>query len=166
MLLPILLVLAGMAFIIAEVFLVSMGLLGAIAAGFILTGDVLAFEHSRLFGWTLVVLEIVLIPVLIRGAFQVLPKLPFGRRMLLGPPTTKPGQAPPEFDDLVGKTGEALSDLRPSGIARIDGRRLSVVALGSLIPEHTDVVVVGVDGSEIRVKTTAPLPDESTIPLL
>ena len=52
------------------------------------------------------------------------------------------------------------TDLRPSGKADIDGRRVSVVAVGRMIPQDTELVVVDVEGSEIRVRPLHPLPDE------
>lgn len=166
MLLPILLVLVGMVFVVAEVFFVSLGLLSVIAGAFILTGDYLAFQYSQTFGWVMVALQLVLIPLLIRGAFLVLPKLPFGRRMLLEAPETPRGHGSPDHDALVGRQGKSLSDLRPSGVALVGEQRMSVVAVGPFIPEDTEIQVVGVEGSEVRVRPVHPLPDESEQPLL
>lgn len=166
MILPIVLVLAGLTFVIAEVFFVSMGLLSVIAGTLILAGDYLAFQHSQAFGWTLVILQILLIPILIRGAFKVLPRLPFGRRMLLQAPAEKPRAGTPAYARLVGEEGRTLSDLRPGGTATIGDQRLSVVAQGRFIPRDTEIRVVSVDGSEIRVRPVQPLPDTPDDPLL
>ncbi|MEM6792983.1 MAG: NfeD family protein [Acidobacteriota bacterium] len=46
-----------------------------------------------------------------------------------------------EEADLVGQTGETLSELRPSGKARIDGRRLNVETEGDWIDRGESVVV-------------------------
>lgn len=46
---------------------------------------------------------------------------------------------------LVGKQGRALSDLRPGGFARIDGRRVDVVTQGDYIQEGDLVEVVADD---------------------
>ena len=54
--------------------------------------------------------------------------------------------------DLVGKTGKAVSTLRPSGRAEIDGSVYSVESDGSFIPSGTPLVVVRVRGSNILVK--------------
>lgn len=154
-LLPIVLMLAGLAFVIAEVFFVSFGLLSLIALVLILGADALAFQHSTTYGWTLVVLQVILVPVLIRLAFFVLPRLPFGRRMLLTAPVTKPGAGLPDLETLVGRRGRALSDLRPSGTAQLDDVRVSVVATGGLIPRDAPIVVVEVEGSEVRVRAAS-----------
>lgn len=152
MILPIVLMLVGLAFIIAEIFIVSFGLLSLIAGALIIAADVMAFEISHTYGWILIVLQIVLIPLTIKGAFAALRHTAFGRRMMLDGPATAKGRAVPDFQDLAGRHGRALTDLRPSGKADIDGRRVSVVAIGRLIPQGTDLVVVDVEGSEIRVR--------------
>ena len=158
--LPIVLMLLGLAFIIAEIFVVSFGVLSLIAGALILGADILAFEISPAYGWVLIVLQLILIPLTIRGAFKALPKLPFGRRMLLDGPVTPKGGAGPDLEPLAGRHGRALTDLRPSGKADIDGRRVSVVAAGRMIPEGTELVVVDVEGSEVRVRPLHPLPED------
>ena len=55
-------------------------------------------------------------------------------------------------DELVGKTGTALTTLRPSGTATIDGERVDVVATGSFVPEGSALEVVSVRGSRVEVR--------------
>lgn len=154
MLLPIILLLVGLALVVAEVFFVSMGMLGLLAGGAILAADILAFQYSQTAGWILVASEVVLVPLLVWGAFRVLPKLPFGRRMVLQEPATRPAAGFPSLEDLVNRTGRALTDLTPSGSAEFDGRRLSVVAVGRAIPRGSTVVAVSVEGTEVKVRAT------------
>ncbi len=156
MILPVVLMLLGFAFVIAEVFFVSMGLLSIGAISLILTADVLAFQQSDLYGWSLVVAEIVGIPFVVRGAFRVLPKLPFGRRMLLTGPQTRPAASLPSLDHFAGRRGVALSDLRPSGTADIDGTRLTVLSESGMLPAGTEILVRAVDGTEVKVR---PVPN-------
>ena len=56
------------------------------------------------------------------------------------------------FTDLKGKTGRALSTLRPVGRAEIAGHRLDVVTEGEYIEEGASVVVIQVEGSRIVVR--------------
>jgi len=61
--------------------------------------------------------------------------------------------------ELLGVAGEAITPLRPAGIARIDGRRFDVVGTGGFIPDGARVRVVEVNGNRIVVReevTTAP----------
>jgi len=158
--LSIVLMLLGLAFVIAEVFFVSMGLLSVVAGSMVLAAAYTAFQHSPAFGWTIVVLQVVLIPVIVRLAFLVLPKLPFGRQMLLDGPATAPVRGLPDHEELQGRKGMAVTPLRPSGVAVFEGERVSVVAAGAMIPKDTQIVVVQVEGNEVRVRPTGPLPDD------
>lgn len=152
MILAVILVLVGLAFVLAEVFFPSLGMFGLIAGGCIIFADVLAFEAGTTIGWTFVVAEIFLVPYVVHVGFQLLPRLPFGRRMILSGPTTAPGAGLPDYERLLGSQGTALTDLRPAGTGRFGEERVSVVALGGLVEENVRIVVVDVDGSEIRVR--------------
>ena len=152
MLTAIILVLVSLGFVLAEVFFPSLGLFGLIAGGCILFADMIAFEHGQVMGWSFVVAEVILVPFVVWAGFKLLPKMPFGRRMLLEGPATEPGAGVPDHDHLEGRTGVAVTDLRPAGMGRIDERRLSVVSVGGLIEQDTPIVVVAVEGAEIRVR--------------
>lgn len=55
-------------------------------------------------------------------------------------------------DNLLGKTGEVLSELRPAGSALIDGVPVDVVSEGVFVPKGTAVRVVAVEGSRVVVR--------------
>jgi membrane-bound serine protease (ClpP class) len=59
------------------------------------------------------------------------------------------GVAKPE---LLNGTGTALSQLRPSGIANINGQRVDVVTEGGLIERDAKIKVVAVEGSRVVVR--------------
>jgi membrane-bound serine protease (ClpP class) len=44
--------------------------------------------------------------------------------------------------DLIGKTGVAITDLRPAGVATVDGERMDVVTEGEYIPSGVRVEVI------------------------
>lgn len=52
---------------------------------------------------------------------------------------------------LLGKSGVALTDLRPSGIALIENKRIDVVTSGSYIQKETKIIVISEEGSKIVV---------------
>ena len=58
-------------------------------------------------------------------------------------------------NDLVGKTGVAITTLRPSGIAEIDGRRVDVMTVGAFIQKGEPVTVVKAEGIHILVRAGA-----------
>lgn len=152
MILALLLLLVGLAFIVAEVFFPSMGLLGLAAGVSILFGLVVGFEEGgQVVGWVLIIAVAIAVPLTLRGAFRVLPRFGFGRRMILAGPSTPPEPGLPDHRPLVGATGVAESDLRPSGMARFGEARISVVAVTGFLPRQSELVVLAVDGPEIRV---------------
>ena len=67
---------------------------------------------------------------------------------------TVKGRSFADMEDLLGKEGEAVSQLRPSGVALIDGKRRSVVTRGEMLEKGTAVKVIEVTGSRIVVKKT------------
>lgn len=60
--------------------------------------------------------------------------------------------AAPTLSHLTGRQGVSLSQLRPAGLANIDGQRYEVQTDGDFIPPQTPVVVDRVAGAKIFVK--------------
>ena len=65
-----------------------------------------------------------------------------------------------EKPELLNQTGVALTPLRPSGTALINGRRVDVVTEGAMVDRQTPVKVVAIEGMRVVVRalteTTAP----------
>ncbi|MCF6270221.1 MAG: ATP-dependent Clp protease proteolytic subunit [Melioribacteraceae bacterium] len=57
-----------------------------------------------------------------------------------------------ELKKLIGLQGEALTDLRPSGTAIIEGKRYDVVTQGDYIVKDSKIEVMEEEGSKIVVK--------------
>jgi membrane-bound serine protease (ClpP class) len=57
-----------------------------------------------------------------------------------------------EQSSLLGSTGVALTQLRPSGMASINGQRVDVVAETGLIERGTPIKVVQVEGVRVVVR--------------
>jgi membrane-bound ClpP family serine protease len=149
-----LLVLVGLALIVAEVFFVSLGVLGGLAALSLLSAIVLAFtHHGQAVGFGFLLLAAIGAPVVAFFALKALPRTRFGRQLILTQPTRDEiGTAAPKgLEQLLRVTGVAESVLRPAGIARLDGRRVDVVTRGELIEAGTPVTVLAVEGSRIVV---------------
>jgi membrane-bound serine protease (ClpP class) len=65
------------------------------------------------------------------------------------------GNIDAEQPQLLHRTGTAFTNLRPSGTALIDGRRIDVVTEGSMIAKGTPVRVVAIEGMRVVVRITA-----------
>ncbi len=57
--------------------------------------------------------------------------------------------------ELVGREGVAASALRPSGIVKIEGRRVDVVSRGEMIAQGAKVRVIEVEGNRVVVREVA-----------
>lgn len=86
---------------------------------------------------------------------RTVPRLPFGRRLVLDAEMrADQGYAsPPDSDQLqLGRAGTALSPLRPAGVAEIEGVRIDVVSDGGFIEAGAAIEVTRVDGNRIVVR--------------
>jgi membrane-bound serine protease (ClpP class) len=166
-----LLVVAGAALMVAEIFVIPGFGIAGIAGILALAGGLgLALVGA---GATPSVLlnalgQVAVSILLALGAgmavLRWLPHLPFGRQLVLN--TALHAQAgyasPPEEDQhVLGRTGTTLSPLRPAGVASIDGARVDVVSDGTFIDAGTAVTVTRVDGNRIVVR---PLTHTGTEP--
>ena len=86
---------------------------------------------------------------------KYLPRLPFGRQLILDTelPTGEGFVSAPQSDlTWQGKTGRAVSPLRPAGIADIESHRVDVVSDGEFIETGAPIIVSRVDGNRIVVR--------------
>ena len=67
-----------------------------------------------------------------------------------------------ERPELLNQTGSALTPLRPSGTALINGRRVDVVTEGGMIERNTPVKVVGIEGMRVVVRAISETSASST----
>jgi membrane-bound serine protease (ClpP class) len=96
--------------------------------------------------------------------FRVLPRLPFGRRLVLdtGMEADLGYVSTPDSDrGWLGRTGTALSPLRPAGIADIAGARVDVVSDGGFIDAGAAIEVTRVDGNRVVVRRAPPHQEDS-----
>jgi membrane-bound serine protease (ClpP class) len=87
--------------------------------------------------------------------FWLIPKTKLGSSFILG--TQESSQAgfkssPEELEEFTGKTGVALTPLRPAGTIEIDGVRLDVLTQGEFIEKGKEVEVIKIEGSRIIVR--------------
>jgi membrane-bound serine protease (ClpP class) len=146
----------GLVFIVLEVFFVSLGALSILAALSIVSSVFLAFtNYGQVVGLAFLGFSAVAAPAVFFGSMRILPYTPFGKALFLDRPPREKTWAKaqdPRISTLVDATGEAVSDLRPAGFARIGGKRVDVVTRGEMISSGTPVRVVRVDGNRVVVR--------------
>lgn len=148
-----LLLVLGLALLVAEVVFVSFGVIGTIAGATLISAVFMAFQESMAFGVGTLIVEAIAAPVVLAMSFRMLPKTKLGKQLILEAPNNANASAPPppEVAALLHKTGVALTPLRPSGTVRIDGHKVDVVTRGDLIDAGATVVVLEVSGNRVVV---------------
>ena len=139
-----------------EVFLPSAGLIAVVAGLLGLAGIVCLFQENLGWGFAGIGAASVLAPAIFIFGVKLLPSTPLGRKMLFGEAGKHepviPEDSGRELEPLLGAEGEAVTDLRPVGMARIEGQRIDVLSEVSFVPAGTRVRVVAVEGSQIKVR--------------
>ena len=95
---------------------------------------------------------IVLTVICFTLAARKIPENAWARRLALGAAQGSDYVSGPDRSALGGRTGTALSFLRPAGIASIEGQRVDVLTAGEFIPQGTPIRVVRVEGARVFVE--------------
>ena len=142
----------GIAFLTAELFhpgFGAFGILGLVAFGLDILISAKTFAQGLLF--TAIAALIVLVFLVLGARLISKGKLP--KKLVLKDENggAEGFYAMDSYAALSGKTGNAVTVLRPSGIALIDGERVDVVTRGEMIEKDAPVRVVEVEGGRIVV---------------
>jgi len=150
--LPVILQFVGVLIIIAEVILPSGGLLSLLAAGVIGYSLYFVFDSVSIEAGMMFVLgDVIILPISVIIGLKFLAKSPATLKTELSSGDGVTSQVP-ELEEFMGQKGKSLSILRPSGSARINGKRLDVVSRGEYIDKDKKIIVISVTGNQIIVK--------------
>ncbi len=149
---PLIIQSAGIALLLAEVILPSGGILTLVAIGLFGYSIYTVFTSiSMAAGMMLVAVDIVVLPVVLIAGLKVLAYSPVTLRKSLKKADGVTSQSD-KLAGYMGKTGKALNNLRPSGTALIEGRRVDVVSRGEFIKKDRPVVVIEAAGNRVVVR--------------
>ena len=160
----ILLLIAGIGILTAEVFIPSGGLLGVITFITLIVSLVFAYRawgtsHPSVF-WVFCGVLLLLVPTALGCAFYVLPRTALGKRVLLEGPVAE--QMMPFMKEtgrltkLIGRFGKAVTTLNPGGMILLDGERLHVFSEGMIVESGRSVEVLEVRGTRLLVRPGEP----------
>ena len=157
---PIALALIGLAALIIELFVPAGGLIGLVGLGSIVTAVVRTYQTAGpTMGTIFLIASLVLVPTLFIIWFRHFPKSFMGKRLILRDSQTKEtgyaSHTDPIYPELKGKSGTAVTPLRPSGTVVIEGRRYSAVTDGEFIEKDEEVTVKKTEGNRIEVRKGA-----------
>ena len=140
----------GVALLAADVF-VSSFILAICGGAAMLGGCALAYRHFGMVAAACAgAADLVLLGGTIYFELVILPRTKFGRGLIVE--STSGGASPVvATPDVVGKTGEALTTLAPSGYVLIEGRRYEAFSQSGHVQRGTALRVVGVDNFRLIV---------------
>lgn len=160
----IVLFIVGVVLLLVEIFVVpGFGIFGILGIIFMVAGLFLGLiADFPLIVWEDISFAIIQLALSFVATFvlifllsKILPKTNMWNRLILirnldeksGYTTSRP-----DFGHLIGITGVAMTDLRPSGTIVIDEKRYDVVTGGEFLAHGTKVKVVEVEGSKVVVR--------------
>lgn len=149
------LIAASIVLIFVEVFIPSGGLIAVTAGISACTGIVFLFIHDQMWGFIGLAATLVLGPMALTFAFKAFPHTPIGRRMILGTKNLDPMRVAERHNALLAlldAEGEAITDLRPVGVVRIEGKRHDALAEGPMIEAGSRIRVVVIEANQIKVR--------------
>jgi membrane-bound serine protease (ClpP class) len=152
----ILLLLVGIGLIGIELFVPSGGVLGVLAVLAIIGSIVVAFTGGTVPGVTMLLTNLVLIPVIIAVAIKWWPYTPIGKAVVLQTPVNEEEVLPDnecyrKVQSLVGRRGVAKTKMLPSGAVVIEGETYDAVSEGVAIEPGQPIRVIAIDMNRIIV---------------
>ncbi len=148
------LIVVGILLLVSETFMPG-GILGTI--GFILavSGIVITYrEYGAQMGHIVLTASLVGTVVFVVAGLKIFPHTRLGKSVILQSSVSKENgydSSVEELAGLEGKTSEVINDLRPAGIAMIDGKRVDVVSEGGYIERGSKIKVITIDGNKVLV---------------
>jgi membrane-bound serine protease (ClpP class) len=155
-----LLIAVGVILVIAELFVPTGFILVVVGVCCALVGVGLLFVHGSMENALMALLSLCVGGPLLGGlVFYLWPYSPMGRKLIRtaedsGTVATMTGNA--GLEALRGKTGRAVSPLRPSGVAAFDGRRIDVITEGLMVEVGQWVKCVEVRANKVIVRPADP----------
>jgi membrane-bound ClpP family serine protease len=139
----------------AEIFIPSHGILSVAGVAFLLAAVTKTFFFAgRDAGLISLLACLLFLPAFAYVSIRLWPKTPLGRR--IAPPNpiltaADAGVPVAELSQLIGRTGRAVTQLRPVGICDFGGRRVSCVTEFGVVDAGAAVVASGFSGGTLTV---------------
>ncbi len=137
----------GLCAITIELFIPG-AIVGICGAGCVIASIVIAYLYvSNLLGHILLGIGICFIPIFFITWYKLLTRT-------FAVKDTEEGfsSASDKLDELLSAEGVAMTTLRPSGTANINGNKVDVVSEGEMISKNTKIKVIDIKGNRIVVK--------------
>jgi len=148
------LIVVGMLLLVSETFMPG-GILGTIGFILVVIGVVMTYrEHGTTTGNIVLLVSVLSSFLFVYIGLKIFPHTRLGKMVILADDVSKKNGYDSSISghaSLIGKTGEVLTDLRPAGVAKIEGQRVDVISEGGYISKGERVKVITVEGSRVLV---------------
>lgn len=143
----------GIALLVLEVFLPTFGIIGILGIISVIIGTVLTADDWQS-GLLSMLIALLIFGIAFAIAARLLGRKGFWNRFVLSERlTSEDGYVSQSSKaQFLGQEGIALTPLRPSGTADIQGQRIDVVTNGEFIKVGSKVRVIEVEGARIVVR--------------
>jgi len=152
----ILLLLAGCALAVLEVFVPSGGIIAILSAVALVGALVFAFQESATtgpaVGFAFSLVMVLAVPTLVMLAFKIWPKTAIGKSFLGELPTDADVLPDDPRRQLLGRVGIARTKMLPSGAVEVDGQMIDAVTQGQAIEPGAYVVISEVRANRVVVR--------------
>jgi len=137
----------GLVAITIELFIPG-AIVGICGAGCVIASIIFAYLHvSNLLGHILLGIGICFIPIFFITWYKLLTKTFAVKASEKGFASSRD-----KTDDLLSAEGVAITTLRPSGTANINGHKVDVISEGEMIFKNTKIKVTDVKGNRVVVR--------------
>ncbi len=143
-----------------ELFLPSAGILAIGATICAVIGLVMLFRYDTTWGALGTVITLIVGPAVGLYGLSIWKYTPIGRRVINAPTEeeiarklTEEARRREALQQIVGKEGEALTDLRPIGVVQIEGQRHDASSETGFIEAGSRVKVIAAEPQQLRVRS-------------
>ena len=150
------LLISGLLCVALEIF-VPGGVLGVLGGAALVAASITSFmAFGQVAGSYITIAIMLAVGAVLLLWVKYFPKTAIGRQMTVCADLSDAKATEPWLADLAGQTGTTVSTLRPSGFAKINGRRTDVVTRGEMIEKGQPVRVLEIEGNRVVVTLDTP----------
>lgn len=162
--LAVLLLILGLALLVAEFFIPSGGMITIMAIVSLVSSVWFAWQawgtSSPSWFYAFMVVLLVSLPTALGGTLYIISNTRLGSHVLLEAPkleeVTPYQREQQRLQELVGKRGRTLTLLNPGGIVLVEGERVHSETPGLMLDPDVDVEVIAVKGTRVVVAPASP----------
>lgn len=134
--------------------LVPGGILGIIGGVFLVIATALGFAEGIEVGIFVLVFGVVFSLGFLYVELKLLQNTTLGKRFFLQSAIEGTSQDPVGQNDLIGKEGETLTPLSPTGLIQVDGKKYEAFSQSGALSKGTKIIVAAVESFRVTVRKT------------